>query len=346
MVGPDGGSRKDTSSLHRSSRRDTSGASRLRRASVLLVSVAVLGLAGLSATFIVNPSLLRSVPDRVASLFATDAPGEGTAAAGSAGTQSLLQALPVSIEKMSSSISEIVLWAAAENLMNTLVDRFPGVTASVGLIDLNTGRVVNSGVQQAFVAASTTKVLTAACYLNQVERGTASLDRSIDGCTARLLIEQMINRSDNDSWRSLKSWMGYDDVEAYAHQIGLSSFDVYGNTITAADDALMLQKLYLGQLLNQEDTAWLLSCMQNTNNEELIPAALPDGVTVYHKYGNLDETLNDTAIIKCGNRAMVLAIYTDGESSSSDQQETLIHEVTRSALILLSSVDPTSRSTS
>lgn len=56
--------------------------------------------------------------------------------------------------------------------------------------------------------------------------------------------------------------------------------------------AHLLAELSEGRLLNQEHTAQLLSYMQDTNYEDLIPAAVPAGVTVFH---NMDSsTTNST----------------------------------------------------
>jgi|GEM_PF-1240519 beta-lactamase class A len=235
----------------------------------------------------------------------------------------------------SASISRAAKKASAKSIIDSVISKYPGISTSVSLTDLSSGATVNSGVRAAFTAASTTKVITAACFLNLVEQGKASLDTSVNGSRARSQIRQMINQSDNNAWHALKSWVGYDNVEAYAHRIGLSSFDIYSNTITTSDDALLLQKLYQRQLLNESNTALLLSFMQNTNNEDLIPAALPADATIYHKYGLLYYNLHDTSIIKYDGEVFVLVIFTNSNDSSSYQHNvTLIHEITQTALAL------------
>jgi beta-lactamase class A len=172
--------------------------------------------------------------------------------------------------------------------------------------------------------------------LSAVEQGKASLDQEIGGYSARSLLKQMIQQSDNVSWRTLKRWLGYEHLEDYAHQIGLFSFDSYDNTITASDEASLLQKLYQGQLLNQNDTGLLLSFMQNTNNEDLIPAALPQDAAVYHKYGLLNNNLHDMAIIKFNNSTFTLVIFTNSEDSMNyERREAIIHEITQAALASL-----------
>jgi beta-lactamase class A len=106
------------------------------------------------------------------------------------------------------------------------------------------------------------------------------------------------------------------------------SYDLDGNTLTTADMAHVLAELYEGKLLDQEHTEQLLSYMQNTNDEDLIPAALPAGVTVFHKYGLLGGELHDAAILTTATRGVVLVIYTKGNDLTDVPQRTeLIHTI-------------------
>ena len=215
----------------------------------------------------------------------------------------------------------------------SILSRYTGMTAGIGFVEMDSGSVVNSGYQQPFTGASTTKVLTACYLLQQVEQGNVSLDAYVGGHSVRWHLQQMIQQSNNDSWHTLKNMLGWDNLEQYAHQIGIASFSVYANTITASDMALLLRKMYSRQLLSQNDTGLLLSFMQNTNNETLIPAALPAGAVVYHKYGNLNNNLHDAAVIIYNGRTYVLAIYTRSNGPADYTQSTaLIHRITQAVI--------------
>ncbi len=54
--------------------------------------------------------------------------------------------------------------------------------------------------------------------------------------------------------------------------------------------ALVLTKLFTGQLLTPSNTAQLLAYMQDTNNEELIPAASGPGISSITNTASLEET--------------------------------------------------------
>lgn len=222
--------------------------------------------------------------------------------------------------------------------INSIIAANPSVSVGVALIDLDdNGTSFTYGQTTPFTAASTTKVLAAAAFLHGVERGSYSLNMPLGISTASWQLKEMVNQSDNDSWSLFLRLVGETQLDAYARQVGLSSFDAAGNTISPLDEARLLAKLYQHQLLNASDTALLLSYMQTTNDETLIPAVLPAGATVYHKYGELldpddDDTGNfvhDAAIISYQGRRYVLTIYTDkSDDLDITTRQQIIHQIT------------------
>lgn len=189
---------------------------------------------------------------------------------------------------------------------------------SVSVIDLNSGKDIQIGDTYPFIAASTTKILTALVYLTNTEKGTSSLTNQLGGMTARKQLELAINRSDNTAWHLLNDDLGKESLSLYATQHGLTSYDPQDNKITAEDMAKLLAKLYNHELLNPENTKLLLSWMQNTSEERFIPAAVPEGITAYHKAGYLKDRVHDVAIIDNGSAPFVLVIYSKTYSGDYD----------------------------
>jgi beta-lactamase class A len=202
-------------------------------------------------------------------------------------------------------------WSKLQSQMADIIAANPDLDISVSIVDINSGTKASYGVGEAFHGASTTKVLTAAAYLHDVEQGKRSLDENLGGGSAESHLKRMINLSDNNSWAVLNSAVGYARLDSYAQSIGVSSCKYLGNLMTSSDQAEILSKLYQGKLLNKAHTDLLLSFMQNTNNEDMIPKVNPGG-TLYHKYGQLEDRLHDSAIINYKNRPIVLVIYTKG----------------------------------
>jgi beta-lactamase class A len=205
----------------------------------------------------------------------------------------------------------------------------------VALVDLGSGVLHQYGIEEPFEAASTAKILTAAAYYQLVEAGAASLEDPLGDYTSGFQIREMVQDSDNDSWSLLMDAVGHPGLRAYASSIGVA-YDPEVNTLSPADMAHVLAELYEGKLLDPEHTEQLLSYMQNTNDEDLIPAAVPDTVTVFHKYGLLDDELHDAAILTAGGASYVLVVYTKGSDLGDVPERTaVIHDITRAVTAAL-----------
>ena len=223
--------------------------------------------------------------------------------------------------------------AALDTRIQAILDANSQYQIGVALVDLSQGAgsadVHEYGVREKFVAASTAKVLAAAAYYHLVETGAASLDDPLGNYTAGFQLREMIQQSDNDSWRLIMDAVGHEQLTEYAASLGVSS-DPEINTLTPAEMATIVSRLYSGTLLNAGDTAQLLSYMQDTNYETLIPAAVPEGITVFHKYGLLAGELHDAGILVRDGTAYALVIYTKGQALSDVPERTeVIHQLTQ-----------------
>jgi beta-lactamase class A len=219
--------------------------------------------------------------------------------------------------------------AALDSAISAIIGAHGGYQIGVALIDLSDGAVHEYGVNQAFVAASTAKVLAAAAFYHLVESGKASLDDQLGDWTAGFQLKEMIQDSDNDSWSLIMDAVGHQGLSDYAQTLGIS-YDPQSNTLTPAEMARILSALYSGTLLNPDDTAQLLSYMQDTNNENLIPAAVPADITVFHKYGLLGGELHDAAVLSRSADSYAFVVYTKGDGEEDIPERTeIIHELTR-----------------
>lgn len=214
-----------------------------------------------------------------------------------------------------------------------IIDANPKYQIGVALLDLSDSSgadpdVHRYGVEDPFGAASTAKVLAAEAYYHLIETGAASLDDQLGAYPASFQLQAMIQQSDNDSWSLIMNAIGHDELADYAARLGVQ-YKPESNTLAPADMARILAGLYTGKLLNDADTAQLLSTMQDTNDETLIPAAVPDGINVYHKYGELGGELHDAGILAKDGRACALVVYTKAEDLSSVPERTdIIHQIT------------------
>lgn len=189
------------------------------------------------------------------------------------------------------------------------------------------------GTAAAYDGASTGKLLTAADYLHHVQTGSASLQQYIDGQRAQDLLEKMIVNSDDIAWLSLNNYLGHDDLSRYAAALGFAQYDVATNTFPAEDIAVLLQKLYSGQLLPTSQRELLLTYMGRANYRDYIVAAVPAGDTVYHKVGMDADDVHDAAIIQSGRHWLVLVIFTNGHGTYNwDHRAQLMQTITKQAI--------------
>jgi beta-lactamase class A len=221
--------------------------------------------------------------------------------------------------------------------INAVISANKQLDIGVSIRDIKSGKAYNYGINDnPFIAASVAKLLTASYYLKKAESGEQSLDKNIDGKSARTHIELMIARSDNASWQSLNDEIGKENIEPYAHSLGLNSYRFEGNTmLTPADVAKLLDNLYQKKLLNKEHSALLLSHMSKDLEErQFIRSYVPNSINVYHKAGWLSDRAHDTAIIEFNDRPFVLVIFTKKRFGPYDftKGQTVFSQITTASL--------------
>lgn len=216
--------------------------------------------------------------------------------------------------------------------INGIINANSRYQLGVALIDMSDGVVHEYGVRAKFVAASTAKILAAAAYYHLAESGKVSLTAPMGRSTAALQIQQMVQQSNNQSWALVLGAIGYQGLHDYAASIGIDYYRV-GNTLSPAEMARTLALLYTGRLLNGPNTSQLLSYMQHTNYEALIPAAVPPGISVFHKYGLLYGNLHDASILVQGGRAYAFVVYTLGQDMTDiPARSWIIHQLTQTVV--------------
>lgn len=318
---------------------------RRRRSALLTAFAAILALT-LTAT-VYSAAHARSSVSRTVSAVASATPSAAvpTASPTAAAPTTAAAAPPSTAAETPSAALAVAAPAAAapaapatgvtpalDSEINAIIDANSQYQIGVTLIDLSDGSSHQYGVQAPFEAASTAKVLAAAAYYHLVETGAVSLDDPLGDYTAGFQIKEMIQDSDNDSWSLIMDAVGFSELQSYAASIGVS-YDPMNNTLTPSEMASIMAGLYGGKLLNQQDTAQLLSYMQNTNYESLIPAAVPAGITVFHKYGLLVDELHDASILTNGTNSYAFVVYTKGQDESDIPARTdIFHQLTQAVV--------------
>lgn len=210
-----------------------------------------------------------------------------------------------------------------KSAVNALIAAHPDRSIAVSTIDLSDNSAVTVGNPGTYTGASTSKLISAIVYLDQVERGKTTLDRKIKGETASFWLQRMIVDSDNGAWQNINDYLTHPTLRTYMARQGWTEYDPSVNTLLPAEMAGLMQKLYQGELLDKDHTALLLDLMRDANKQDYIVSAVPvdKGYSVYHKAGWLNGLMHDVAIISDGTKTIVLAIYTFQESGEADGPE-------------------------
>ncbi|MBM3139178.1 MAG: hypothetical protein FJZ92_02935 [Chloroflexi bacterium] len=126
----------------------------------------------------------------------------------------------------------------------------------------------------------------------------------------------MIQFSDNASTAALRERLGARAVAAEPARLGMSRTSLDDQFVTTAEDlALLLERLYRGQVVDQRSGAEMLQMLRVQEQNDLIPAALPSGIAGAHKPGEMGSLLHDAALVYAPAGDYVLVTLTEHDDN-------------------------------
>ncbi|MFI7496662.1 serine hydrolase [Kocuria sp. M4R2S49] len=216
---------------------------------------------------------------------------------------------------------------AAVDLARSLEDLAGEVPGELGvvLLDPEGGEVLARNADRPFTSASLYKLFLAHAVLDEADRGALALSDAVPelGLTVEQALDVMISWSDNASGAALGRWLGWKEVEAFAHEQGFTattfdpgtgSEDVVAMTTTPADVADLLERLRRGELLSGSSTALLLGFLEEQHLDYALSSGFSPDVGFAHKTGLLQDVSHDAGIVELGGEGYVVAVLTDGWS--------------------------------
>lgn len=218
-------------------------------------------------------------------------------------------------EDMTKKVPEIDTTVMSEQI-NAIIAEHPELDISVAVYDIKGEKQHVYGVDAAYVAASVSKLLTATYLLHSTEEGTVNISEVLQGVPLSTHLQRLIVNSDNDSWRALNDKLVRANLMNYASDAGLEHYSSVDNTVRTKDVALLLKKIYAGELLNAENTQLLLGHMEKANRNQYIAKGIPQGTKFYHKAGWLDDRIHDVAIVEHPDRPFTIAIFSKSRNTA------------------------------
>jgi beta-lactamase class A len=156
-----------------------------------------------------------------------------------------------------------------------------------------------------------------------IDKGELNLEQSISTSTGSRSIDDcldiMITVSDNACGEALGILVGWDTIDELSQQAGFSSTKlnnyvrgvmVTDNVTSPHDAALLLEKLYRGELLSEESTAQFIQYLKDDEINQFLPSGLPAGTVIAHKIGYLYGYVHDAGIIYGKDRDVVVVLMT------------------------------------
>lgn len=217
-----------------------------------------------------------------------------------------------------------------ESQLIELQELTPGLTPSIFILDLDTGKYVDIEGQKSIAAASTIKLPILVAFFQEVDAGRIAVEQmmvmrpeQIVGGSGRMqgqapgtkytaleVATQMIINSDNTATNMMIDLLGgaealntrFAEWELSGTVLNNPLPDLEGtNTTTTQDLVTMMAFLHQGELLSLRSRDRVLNILQRTYNKNLLPSALAEGTVTYNKTGDIGEVLGDVALIDVAN---------------------------------------------
>ena len=165
------------------------------------------------------------------------------------------------------------------------------------------------------IASGSWKASDRICFQDE-EHEDGWFDDYEDGScfTRQALAERAGIYSDNTAGHMLATNLGGGTVlNDYARQRGAKTSAFFApNETTASDLAALMATEATGRAGGASAQRWLYPLLTHSEFEEGLPAGVPNGVTVTHKIGDVDQTVNDVGLISGQGKKYVLAVMTIG----------------------------------
>ena len=219
--------------------------------------------------------------------------------------------------------------AKSNSELATIVDTFNsayGTKIGAVVIDLSNGATATANADQQFVSASIYKLFVAYGIYQKIDSNLISLNKTIisngNYRTVNECLDLMITISDNDCGYSLGKLYNWSDLDAMLllneyYNTQINNYDIYGNLTvdkqtTANDVALLLKRLYKGELLSETSTNDFLTYLKADKINDRLPSGLPKDTVIAHKIGTLYGYVHDAGIIY-GTKKDTIVVLLTGE---------------------------------
>jgi len=251
-------------------------------------------------------------------------------------------------------------WLAMVDSLDKVSRAYSG-RVGIYIKDLETGKTWEYNSDRLFPSASLIKVPIMAAVFEQIKLGSLTLDTQIkltrhervggsgslkwvrDGTSLSVMeiIYKMITESDNTATKMLIDYVGMPYLAGAFKNLGLEYTNITPegmslssgrvpreNYTTAREMALLMERIYSGQLVNREASEFMLDVLKHTKSRSRLRKGLPLGWEIGHKTGLLRKACHDVGIVFSPRGDYVIAVLTS-EAPNYTAAKNFISKVAR-----------------
>lgn len=221
---------------------------------------------------------------------------------------------------------------------------------SVLVVDFKSSFTMGINETVIYDAASVNKIPILAALYDSVQKGKVDLTTTITpqandiqdygtgsirydppgtAYSIQTLARLMMQKSDNTAAYVLANHVvGLNNIQALTEAWGMTQTDMIDNNTSNKDIALLIKKIYDGQVADRAHTAEMLAFLKDSDFENRLPALLPEDSVVYHKIGTIEGGVHDAGIVSRGDTTYYIGIFTS-DVVNVESAEKLIAKVSR-----------------
>ncbi len=222
----------------------------------------------------------------------------------------------VHAENITETISEPVPASLLGQTLSQWLKTNKGTGYGVVVQELGaTGRGMTQNAEKPFFTASIYKLFVAYLALEKIDAGELNPSEVlVKEWTVEKCIEEMIVSSDSVCAESYMKKAGRKELTALMKQKGYKSTSVITFETTAADTALLLERLHNEEILSAKSRTFLLSAMKKQKYRSTLVAGSPS-IPVAAKPGIHDEGWHDGGIVYDKSGSYLVVVLTDKSTS-------------------------------
>lgn len=237
------------------------------------------------------------------------------------------------------------------SLKNIVQNALEGTKGTYGIIvkNLKTGETYYANGHRVYEAGSLYKLWVMATAFNKIQTGAWKEDQVLTEDVSTLndkfyidpdvaeqtegtitftvhdALEQMITISHNYAALLLTEKLKLSSVATFLKENNFNESKVGINEeapITTPNDiALFFEKLYRGELANQEYTNKMLDLLKKQQSDDKLPKYLPQSVVVAHKTGEIDWCTHDAGIVYSPSGDYVIVVLSESDSPPGAEEK-------------------------